>query len=377
MGSDEEAQAVGVQEGLCDIRAEDHDVFAALRAELALFVAGVGPLQVGEDPARILGPLRSVQGLDVCEPHACVSGQPPMHHQRVIVHDVRERELVEQGLELCIGLGPELREDLPREAVGHVHGVGLVVPPRQVHVRRARHLPGQQRHQRLQRVGAAINEVTIEDVGIRSTWQPIILPDREEIEKLPVHISDDVDVSAWLHMYSLQCLLRLQKLCRILHQQLHLRPRPGAAALEERGKVQREAAQVLPTSCARVAEPGGLAGCAASGDGRPPPASAAGSRRRGPGRQGRSRGSAPPRREAAAEDEARERREGQRRRDGEARGGHCGGLPSLSKALGPNDGTGGEASRQRRSSAELPVRAEARDEGPGPRTAADQKKLAP
>mmetsp|Transcript_88600 Transcript_88600/g.255508 ORF Transcript_88600/g.255508 Transcript_88600/m.255508 type:complete len:205 (+) Transcript_88600:561-1175(+) len=167
-----------------------------------------------------------------------------MHDQHAIVDDVSQGQVIEHALTSVVGLRAVLRQHLPEEAVWHIHGVGLVVPSRESHMTRKRHLPGQQCQQRLDGERASVDEVAVEDIGVRLAGQAVTIPKREQVEQLPMQVADDVDVRTWRHVHPLQRGLEGENVCGIPQQQSGLLPWQRPARAVQRHEVLREAPQV-------------------------------------------------------------------------------------------------------------------------------------
>mmetsp|Transcript_89314 Transcript_89314/g.237400 ORF Transcript_89314/g.237400 Transcript_89314/m.237400 type:complete len:209 (+) Transcript_89314:327-953(+) len=195
--ADHQVQVIVLQEALSDVRAEGHDVAAAIRRVVPWRCSRVSPEEVGEKLAAWLALVppacsNAVKPADLVQAYAWFARQTPVDDEHVPVHDVRQGQEVEQPLERCIRLVAVLRQDLPREAEGHVHLVGLVVSPAEPDVLGVGHLPGQQEEHGLHGHGPPVHKVPVEEVRILGSGPPIATYDAEEVEELAVDIPDDV-----------------------------------------------------------------------------------------------------------------------------------------------------------------------------------------
>ena len=112
-----------------------------------------------------------------------------MHHQHLASQAVTQRQpVVDLGEELA-HVGGVLRLHLALESVHLVHVFALVVTTGHEERVRVEELEAKEDKYALNREGAPVNEVSIEEVGILRTWKPVEFKDVHEVEELAVDIS--------------------------------------------------------------------------------------------------------------------------------------------------------------------------------------------
>ena len=148
----------------------------------------IGPEQLAHDP--LLGRLpASFRGTDVVQRDVVLGEQAAMHHQHLASQAVTQRQpVVDLGEELA-HVGGVLRLHLALESVHLIHVFALVVTMGHEERVRVEELEAKEDKYALNREGAPVNEVSIEEVGILRTWKPVEFKDVHEVEELAVDIS--------------------------------------------------------------------------------------------------------------------------------------------------------------------------------------------
>ena len=156
----------------------------------------IGPEQLAHDPLlrRLPTPLG---GPDVVQGDPVLGEEAAVHDQHLASQTVRERQPVVHLGEQLAHVGRVLRLHLPLEPVHFVHVLALVVAAGHEEGVRVEELEAKQDEDALNREGASIDEVSIEEIRILRTGKPVQSKDVHQVEELPVDVSAHCELGAF------------------------------------------------------------------------------------------------------------------------------------------------------------------------------------
>ena len=155
-------------------------------------VGWIGPEAVHHD-ALILWLLESVCLFDVLELDSVFGEQPSVGDEYLLVNAVTQWKLLEHVVEEVVGLQVVLVLHLPLESIELVQILCFVVSSAHKEMVGVAHLPREQAHYHLHGETSSVNEVAIENIGVRLGRNSVDLEDIQEIVVLAVDVSADSD----------------------------------------------------------------------------------------------------------------------------------------------------------------------------------------
>eukprot|EP00754_Rhynchopus_humris_P021592 Rhum_TRINITY_DN14751_c2_g1::Rhum_TRINITY_DN14751_c2_g1_i1::g.113528::m.113528 len=181
-----------------DVRAVQLPAPTPGRVQPVLWVR-VAPQQVGHQPL-LRHVAVAVERLQVCHGHVR-AGHAAVRDEHLVADDVRQRQQLEDGLDGVVQVARAvLQQDLCEEVVLFVYGVVLVVAADDVEPLRVRQLHQQQGGHALDAVGAAVDEVPVEDDDVVLGGDAGEVQDVQQVVELAVYVADDVHLRVVLHL---------------------------------------------------------------------------------------------------------------------------------------------------------------------------------
>ncbi|GIX66131.1 AAS bifunctional protein [Babesia caballi] len=191
---DAHLQLVEVQEGRRHVRPEP-DAVRSPRADVPpVLVLRVRPQQVEDDAVleavrrRRAHPL-PVHLVDDVQRHAVVPEEPSVHDDDPLFNNHHQRQLPEDELEEVVDVPVVLGSDLPREPVGLVHVLRLVVAAVDDHRSWVRELEGEEQQVDVGGIHATVRDVPVEHVHVPARGRPELVQNPQQVVQLPVQVS--------------------------------------------------------------------------------------------------------------------------------------------------------------------------------------------
>lgn len=211
----EQSQPVVLKESLGDVWTE-HDADSALRRMSSVGVTWVRPEQLDHDALVARLSLPVLFG-DLAELDAIFGEEATVANHDLAVDHMAQRQVAEELREELVGLHVVLGLDFALEAVHLVQLLGLVVAAAHEKVLRVANFPGEHQHDDFDREGAAIDEITVENVWILLRGVPVQLENVHQVVVLAMDVAADRDFLQLVNRHLDKRVKRLENLRRLLN----------------------------------------------------------------------------------------------------------------------------------------------------------------